>query len=89
MRNCKCGYALLTETGPKPDVVGYAVINNNNYLEFLDVEFKAHKSGKLEDIGVAAEFVGNLHVCPKCARLGFVLPAKEDGEPVFYVRDND
>ena len=92
---CHCGYDFAKQMlkGSRA-FQSFAVVNNRDYQTFLKLETKVLRArgsdAKLGAIARSSEYVGCLHVCPKCSRLLLLQPhaGASDGSLVRYTRED-
>lgn len=93
---CHCGYdfARQMRRGGRTDR-SFAVIHREDYQTFLKLEAKVLRArrgsdARLRAVARSSEYVGSLHLCPKCSRLLLLQPGAgaSDGSLVSYARED-
>lgn len=86
--DCLCGYQFA-DISDFEKSVGYAVIPNENYIEFLQSEIKVldawTEEQKMKRLANSAALIGSMRRCPQCARLILNLPEEDRLE--YYQRE--
>ena len=80
---CKCGYDFARHiTERRRGGQSFAVVNHTDYQTFLKLEAKVLRArrgsdARLRAIGRSSEYIGCLHLCPKCSRLLLLQPGAD------------
>ena len=91
---CHCGYDFARQMLRRGcSFQSFAVVNQQDYQTFLKQETKVLRSrrgsdARLRAIARSSEYVGCLHVCPKCSRVLLLQPGASDGSLVCYARED-
>ncbi len=81
---CLCGYSFVKALleGKRP-YQNYALIDDDQYQEFLGAELKVAEYPTLNNISDASRFVGNLRHCPECGTVGISWPDTDRPDSYF------